>query len=227
MKIVIIVSLILSLLAAMGAAPARAVTTLDFFRITTNSPYGLEQLFVTVYGPWDTTPLIFNNVPVTIAAGTVGFYFQNVQVANYIASSITEIYFDDGFLGAPTIYNGAGVSFSWEAQPPDLPGGNTLAPPFVATTVFNTQSERETANGINPGEALLLTFGLGSYADLDAVLTALSDQSLRLGLHVRGIAGGTSDSYVNHAVPIPGALVLLGAGLVRLAAYARRKRLGA
>ena len=56
--------------------------------------------------------------------------------------------------------------------------------------------------------------------------------SLRIGLHVTvplmlhlAVDGG-SDSYVNNpaVVPLPGAVLLLGAGLVRLAAYARRRQ---
>jgi hypothetical protein len=56
--------------------------------------------------------------------GQVLFLFRNVGSA---ASSITDVYFDDGtLLGIAEIVNGDRVKFSQGASPGDLPAGNNI-----------------------------------------------------------------------------------------------------
>ena len=166
-----------------------------------------------------------------IGVNQVGFYFRN---AGPIASAVTEIYFDDGALGSgPTIYDNplpgnSGVDFVAGANPSNLPGHNNITPSFNADTAFNSQAgspQGLNKKGIDIGQSLLLTFSTN--AD---VLAALESGALRIGLHVGSIGPASgSDSYVNSPtpVPLPGALLLLGVGLVRLVSYGRRKQVAA
>ena len=211
--------------------PALADTTLynfTFFNITNNNN---EDLSDQLYGV------------VSSVGDQVAFTFYNDVE---IASSITDIYFDDGtLLGIASISSSEGVAFTQPATPGDLPGGNDLTPPFETTQDFSADSnEPVSANGVDAAtEWVQIVFDLqddpddpqgGQTLTFADTIAALTDKSLRVGLHVQAIGeSGGSDSYVNNipfdpnvnpVVPLPGALVLLGAGLFRLAAYGRRRR---
>ena len=158
---------------------------------------------------------------VEVVAGPGGqaqFIFRNIGPS---ASSIADIYFDNGtLLGIASITNGAGVDFSQGASPGNLPGGNSMSPPFQATAGFTADSNPPTQpNGVNPGETVSIFFFLqsgGTYAD---VLRELYSREIRIGLHVQGFANGGSASFVNDVtpVPVPAAawLLLSGLGLLR------------
>jgi hypothetical protein len=84
------------------------------------------------------------------------------------------------------------TDFDNGANPVNLPGGNNLSPPFVATDTFSVDAQGNPSLGINPGDTLLLTIGLLpglDYADTIAALNAglLGQDTLRIGLHVRSI----------------------------------------
>ena len=142
--------------------------------------------------------------------------------------SITDIYFDDGsLLTIGSVDNSdPGVDFKVGGAPPDLPGGKTLTPPFVATSAFTTSSSSPTQpNGVNTGESVGITFQLVSGMDFDDVLAFLTDGGLRIGLKVQGFADGGSESFVNLPQPVPEpstALSLCMFGLVGLA-FARHR----
>ena len=204
--------------------PALADTTLynfTFFNITNNNN---EDLSGQLYGV--VSSVLDND-------NQVAFTFYN-EVG--IASSITDIYFDDGtLLGIASISSSEGVAFTQPATPGDLPGGNDLTPPFETTRDFSADSnEPVMANGVDAAtEWVQIVFDLQGSQTFADTIAALTDKSLRVGLHVQAIGAlNSSDSYVNNIpfdpnvnpVPLPGALVLLGAGLFRLAAYGRRRR---
>ena len=153
--------------------------------------------------------------------GQVLFTFHNAGPA---ASSIADVYFDDGsLLALAFIVNGPGVSFSQGASPPDLPGGNNASPPFTVTAGFSADSDAPVQpNGVNPGEALGIRFTLQGGASYLDVLDDLADGSLRIGIHVQGFATGGSESFVN--VPEPGALALLAVALAALTARESSRR---
>jgi hypothetical protein len=174
------------------------------------------------------------SVAVTAVGSTqVAFQFTN-NVG--IASSITDIYFQSSNLSSTFAItdSGAGVDFTAPATPGDLPGGNLASPPFVATVGLSADSTSPiTANGVNAaGEFVTLTFGLGTFANFAAVITAINNGTLRIGLHVQAQGtDGNSDGYLNTpgtGQPPPGvpdggsAVALLGVAFAALA-LARRK----
>lgn len=147
-----------------------------------------------------------------------------------IQSSITYIYFDwsTPMTGA-SIYNESGVNFDIDAadKTKNLPAGNLIG--FDANLSFGSAPPVQ-PNGIHnfvaPGtlEALTIKFTGPAYTD---IIAALNNGALDVGLHVQGLSDGKSESYVNGGnpppVPEPGTIFLLGAGLLGLAAFGRKR----
>ncbi|OHB86386.1 MAG: hypothetical protein A2V98_10300 [Planctomycetes bacterium RBG_16_64_12] len=191
-------------------APVFADSIYGFYNITgnnmTNAAIGEAQMFVTVSDA---------------GSNQVLFKFDNTGPA---ASSITDVYFDNGtLLGIASLSSsGSGVDFSQGASPPNLPGGSSISPAFVTTTGFSADSDPPAQpNGVNPDEWLGVLFNLqggGAFAD---VISELGTGELRIGIHVQGFADGGSESFVNTPViPLPpafllGLSLLSGLGLVR------------
>ena len=163
--------------------------------------------------------------------GQIDFVFRN---SGPLASSICDVYFDDGsLLGIADVINGGpGVSFSQGASPGDLSGGNAVD--FNTTAGFNADSNQPVQPmGVNPGEMLTIRFDLingQNFADtIAAIDLALANPGvdvvggLRFGAHVQGLPDGESDSFVSGGLVIP--LPTAGAmGLAGLALVAGRRR---
>jgi len=212
----------LALAGCLVPRPAEALT-LNFDCITNNlaadCAIGVAQLRVEAV---DSGTLLDTN---NVLRSTASLTFTNVGTS---ASSITDVYFDNGtLLGIASITaNTSGVSFSQGASPPNLPGGASISPPFVATAEFHADSNPPVQpNGVNPGESLTVRFFLlssGTFADVEQ---ELADGRVRVGMHVQGFASGGSEGFVNYpAVPVPAALWLLASGLGGLGAMARRQK---
>ncbi len=209
--------------------------TYDFVQITSNRDYFADPSQFTV-----------EVLAVVGSPNQVSFTFYNA--AGGVASSITDIYFEDGtLLGIASITDsGEGVAFNSPANPEGLPGGN-LAYPFSFTTTegFSADADPPTAaQGVNPGEWVQITFNLIDDNTFDDVIAALNkpiteaadlEGSLRIGLHIQAFPGGSSQSFVNDTpgpgpgpLPVPEttSLLLLGSGLIGLAGvgYKGRKR---
>ena len=196
--------------------PAHALL-LGFDSITNNNladaSIGETQLFVNVTGAGDHQVL---------------FQFGNT---GSFASSICDVYFDDGSLlsmaGIAWIDNSSnGVSFSQDARPGNLPGGNNASPPFVTTAGFSADSDPEVQpNGVNPGESLGIIFDLEDDQTFSNVLAELASGDLRIGIHVQGFDSGGSESFVN-SIPDPATVFLLGSACLMggLAGFRRKFR---
>jgi hypothetical protein len=140
---------------------------------------------------------LFVQVTAGPGANQVTFHFINTGPN---ASSIADVYFDDGtLLGIATITDsGAGVDFSQGASPPDLPAGNNCDPDFEVTAGFSADSNPPVQpNGVNPSEWLDITFDLQSGQTFDDVVAQLNSGALRIGIHVQGFGNGGSESFVN------------------------------
>jgi hypothetical protein len=200
-------------LAMAGSARADGIT-LGFVRLTNNGNANVaSQLTVQV---------------AAVGTNQVSFTFFN---AVGIASSITDIYFDDGtLLGLSGVTSSAGVNFNTPAVPGNLPGGNTAAPPFETTAGWSADSDSPVApNGVNAaGEWVTITFNLINGKNINDTIAALGNGDLRIGLHVQAIgATNGSDSYINTpgtSVPDGGMTIsLLGLALAGLGLVSRRR----
>ena len=196
------------------AAPASAGPIYTFGCITDNAP-----------GDCTSAESQLSMEVIDDGGGLVSFLFKNAVGA---AMSITDIYFDDdSLLGAFLITDsGAGVAFSPNANPGNLPAGSSAAPPFVTSVGLSADSDPPVApNGVNAADEFVnFQFSLLGGSTYASVLTDLETGDLRVGLHVQAFASGSSESLINNPnpVPEPGTLLLLGAGLTGLASRRRR-----
>jgi len=200
MKKLTLVAVLVGVITLFSATASQAtIETFGFYNITNNNPtdasIGEAQLFVDVSDEF---------------ANQVLFTFRNTGP---YASSISEIYFDDGsLLGIADIINDSPyVVFVQDASPPELPGANLINPPFETTAGFLAESVPPPVHrGVGPGEKVGILFDLLPAATYQDVINQLYGGSLRIGGHVIGFECGGSESFVN--VPEPATIVLFGLG---------------
>ncbi|MBW7992754.1 MAG: hypothetical protein FVQ84_22430 [Planctomycetes bacterium] len=173
------------------------------------------------------------------------FTFSNTGSYDFY---IADIYFDDGaLLGIAGIDNSdPGVSFAFPGSPGNLPGGNTVSPPFVTSGStlhhFSADNDPGAATGVEPGESVGIVFDLINGMTFTDVISSLyvgfdpsqyytgsgiydgwALPSLRIGVHVQGIDDGPwgpdkSDTFI--LTPVPPSVIIgilgLGVGVVGL-----------
>jgi len=148
-------------------------------------------------------------------SGHVLFTYRNIGPQ---ASSITDIYVDDGsLLELVTIHNTVGsVEFSAYPSPPNLPRGENLSPPFVADECFSADSDPPVQPlGINPGESLSIEYSLINGGTIDDIIDELASGELRIGIHVQGYESEGSESFILTPEPATLSLIVLGTLLAR------------
>jgi hypothetical protein len=174
----------------------------------------------------------------------VEFIFKN-NISPYTGSMsgvVTDVYFDDGtLLGISSINNYGTVLFAQPATPGDLPGGNSLIPPFQTTQDFSADSlsnpNNIITNGAGPGETVGIVFDLKlksatEYYNFNDVIAAINlgftnpwdTDSLRIGIHTQNLPGydlsgnltqtDGSESFVLTPIPASVVLGILGMGVV-------------
>jgi len=222
LKLISKLGLMVLVLLFVGTQAQAGAVTVDFVRVSNNAVEDLSsQLSLTVYDATEAN----STFGLTLSLNEVLFAYRN---AVGIASSISEIYIDDGTvvsflsvhnsLGGFTDFGG-GVA----ASPANLPGGGTLTPPFVATNAFSSDAQGHPSKGVDTA-ADIFGVSYGTTGGLAGIQAALDDGTLRVGLHIRSIgADEESDAYVNHKVPEPGNLFLTGMGLLLVGVFARRR----
>jgi len=164
-------------------------------------------------------------VDITNPAGDqVRFLFTND--AGGLDTTVSNIYWDSSLLSyaSPTIVGGPGTDFVANGNPPDLPVGNTLAPPFVSD--FNVSATPpDPANGIGLGEQLAVTLMLAPSVSFQQFLASIGDES-RIGINLVAFGGSLvieSGDPGMTVIPVPAALPLMFAGLLGMFAVARRR----
>lgn len=178
--------------AVLSAGPASA-TSVSFSCLSNSSKceVGEAQLSVVVS---------------SLAAGQVSFLLRNQGSESLTAS---QVFFDDdtGLLLGDllSVLDGTGVEFVEGGKPDNLKGGNKVG--FEADA-FASATKPTKENGVDPGEEVLITFALAGTHTLEDVLSALEDESLRIGINAK-------KAYITTAtgVPEPGALYLLALGV--------------
>jgi hypothetical protein len=195
-------------LMALATVSRAELHTYGFERITSNAGVNIEgQLFVDVTNQLNGNPL---------EADQALFVFRN---AGPVESSIAAVYFDDGsLLHIAQVLNPSDQEVLFRqytdldpVSPPNLPGGDTISPAFVADVAFSADADKPAPKwGVNPGENVGILFDLGG--TFDDVIGELNTAALRIGMHVINIGGndGDSDSFVT---PLPGAVLLGFMGL--------------
>ncbi|NJM49332.1 MAG: PEP-CTERM sorting domain-containing protein [Alkalinema sp. RU_4_3] len=183
------------------AAPAQAFQ-LGFNNITgnsaTNALAGSNQLKI------DITDASGGE---SLTSSQVLFKFSNMGTA---ASSITQIYFDNGtsLKSINSIFDsGSTVDFSKATGNLNLPGGNSLTSKFVSD--FGVKANGAVSQmGVNNGTAgqnewLSVLFDLGANKTLKSVMDEIQAGNLRIGMHVQAFSNGGSEAFVNALPPIP------------------------
>lgn len=142
-------------------------------------------------------------------------------------SAVTAIYWDwdpaKHSLGRATgLVESAGVHYldnkgGWSsANPRNLPGGRTIG--FTADYGLDPRNKGgKSGNGIGSGEWLEVGWTLSGIT-FDQLVAGLNSGDIRVGLHVQsaGLEGKDSFSAVTTHTPLPGAVWLLGTGLLGL-----------
>ncbi len=164
--------------------------------------------------------------------GSVSFTFTNTSQDE---SALTSLYWDFGASSSmftdPTSwaessdvdYTGNGDSFL-AASPGNLPGGQNVS--FLADFGMNPDKAGGSIhNGIGSGESLTVTFALNNSVDYSWLIDAMNNGDIRVGAHIQGLGDNAELSASGMtATPIPGAVWLLGSGLMGMIGLRRRNR---
>jgi hypothetical protein len=197
-------TLVKSLLAVAGVAALSAVSAAPACAFTFSNIAGGDtpgDAYVNSF-----TFDVFNDGPLVI------FKINNLGDSRASNMFISKVLFDDnGYLSGPKVNEGneGQVRFNGGPDNDQLPqGGNNFTTDFA----FSRDTGAGNALGIQARESL----GVSFVANYNSVMTALSDGTLKLGLHVQALPNGASDSYISsssgNTQDTPEPLTMLAAG---------------
>jgi hypothetical protein len=197
-------NLIKSLLAVAGVAALSAVSAAPAWAINFNNITGGDTV----------GDAYANSFGFTVAnqGGLAVFNIFNFGNPGASDMFIAGVFFDDnGSLSSSTapwtnVNNVGEVDFSGGASNAQFPqGGNN----FTTDYAFFSNNGAGNAFGVQAGEKLGLSFA----ASYNNVIAALTDGTLKVGLHVQALPGGASDSYISsNTQDTPEPLTMLAAG---------------
>ena len=198
-------NLVKSLLAVAGVAALSAISAAPAWAFTFSNIAGGDTV-----GDAYANNLGFN---VINQGGSVFFDIFNYGNAAAPSMFISKVFFDDnGYLSQPWVNanNNVGqVGFTGGASNDQLPqGGNS----FTTDYAFSRNPGGGNGGAIQGGESFPVSFR-GNYNN---AIAALSDGTLKIGLHVQGLPNGQSDSYIStssgNTQDTPEPLTMLAAG---------------
>lgn len=210
----------LAFASAFLVAPPRAMAISYTFSCITDNSGGLCQ-----------SALETQLQGMTVAGGSqVGFTFENLGP---LPSIITAAYWEDSqsllasMLAGP--FTSPGVIFVKDGSVGTLPGGSVVN--FTESFSASREQAGGVSTGVNEGESVTILFNLAPGFTTDDVDAALAAGTLRIGIHVQSIQGGSSDSLIAVpgsgdpvTIPEPSTFALLGASLVAIGVVRRRQR---
>ncbi|NIY95193.1 VPLPA-CTERM sorting domain-containing protein [Salipiger sp. HF18] len=152
---------------------------------------------------------------VSAAAPAMNYFISTIFVDNSAPSSFSDV----------PLSSDASTSVGNVAM--DRIGGGTLPQGTNVGFSSNFMFKRDvpgTGSSIHQGETAGFIFDV--VGDFASLIGALTSGELRFGLHLQGLSGGASDSYVNSVtpVPLPAAGILLIGALGGLGFASRRKK---
>jgi hypothetical protein len=195
-------TLVKSLLAVAGVAALSAVSAAPAWAFGFGNIAGGDT-------PGDAYKNSFTFDVLNQGSSVVIFKIKNSGNANAPSMFIRQVFFDDnGYLSNPEPNFGNVGTVNFEDNPGNdqLPqGGNN----FTTNYAYRGVPGNGNANGIQAGDTLGVRF-TGNYNN---VIYALNSGALRLGIHVQGLPGGASDSYIStNTQDTPEPLTMLAAG---------------
>lgn len=157
---------------------------------------------------------ILNNLAPGSLAANAGTFIRSVHFASgSLLSNFT-----------PNVNNTGFVSFD-VSNSLNFPQGNNVPGGFIqvfaADRATGGQQLSNNAGGIQAGEALGVRF-TGNY---NSVIAALTNGTLKVGIHVQALPGGGSDSFVTNPNPVPEPFTIVGSGVaLGVGAMMRKKQ---
>jgi hypothetical protein len=189
----------INLFSLVGGATIAAATLALTAGNASAATFGFSNIF-----PGDLVGDAFNNdykLDVTDeGSGMIRFAFSNISTATNFQSAIKQVAFSSIntslLSGQTTNYQNSGtVGFQNSTQ--NLSQSNNIS--GWSGETWGAKTNGANSNAVQSGEILGIKFG----GDFNAVIAAIGNGDLKIGIHVGSLLNGASDSYVLSPTPAP------------------------